>query len=142
MARALLPTAIEALGALPSDARGPALHYLRAFIDHPSPSAFLAARRALCEPRRAHAIKTSVTGLVQRGVDRGLRALRATASLPEAIVARLAADLPVDRHSGDRLEALAALVAACEELAGRVMTDTNRLRRRLRAPTRPRGRRR
>ncbi len=142
LARALLPKAIEALGTLSVSDRASALDVLRAFIDNPGPAAFLAARRALWEPRCAQTIQASVAGLTKRGMDRGIRALRATASLPEAAIGILADALPVDRRSGDRLDALAALIVVCEELAGRVQADTHRLRRRLRAPTRPRSRRR
>jgi hypothetical protein len=118
LARALL---VEAVAVLPTiaagEARDTALAAIDAFTAQPSPSGWLRATRTLREIGRRARGEHTLRKLAARSFARGLE--RVTALLDEETSQTLAA-LPVDAGAGRRLEALALLVAAHQELAGRV----------------------
>jgi hypothetical protein len=132
LAAALLPRAIVAFAVVPPADRGPALGAIDQFLAAPSPSRFLHASRLLNEARRVARLNDAARTTVGRLFAEGMDQLRAVPGLPADIVAQLAADLPPDAHAGRRLGALATLLAGYEELLGRVVADTDEMRRRLR----------
>jgi hypothetical protein len=131
LAIALLERARVTLGALPEAARGPGLAGLDAFIANPAPSSFVAACRALSEARRRHLVASRPPARARPAITAAAAALRRVPALPGALSQRLAADLPADHRTGQRLFALAALARAYEELAGRVAADTAEMRQRF-----------
>jgi hypothetical protein len=142
LARALVGHALRALRTIPEDARGPALGALDRFLATPGPATFLRAVRVLGEERRRFVVESAGGSTLRRGLDDGLASLRQVPGLPAALVDRLAADLPLDARTGQRLHALADLARAYEEVLGRVAADRDEMRRRLRgAPRKPSARR-
>jgi hypothetical protein len=142
LARALLARAHPALLAIPGDARGPALEALDQFLAAPGPAAFLRATRVLGVERRRALLARSAQSTLRRSMADGLAALRAVPGLPAPLLDRLER-LPVDARAGRRLQALASLAQAHEELAGRVASEADDMRRKLRegAPRKGRARR-
>jgi len=132
LAAALLPRAIAAFAIVPPAERGPALGAIDQFLAAPSPSRFLRASRLLSEARRAARLNDAARTTVGRLFAEGMDQLRTVPGLPAEVVEQLAADLPMDAHSGRRLGALATLLQGYEELLGRVVADTEEMRRRLR----------
>ena len=146
LARALLPHALLAFrtsagsgsgsgsgtGTGTEDQRGPALAALDAFLADPLPSRFLAAARELGQLRRRTLIERDARGTLQRARSDGLSALREVPGVPATVVDRLEAGLPADLRSGPRLRALVDLARSYQELASRVVADTEEMRRRLR----------
>jgi hypothetical protein len=131
-AAALLPRAIAALEVVPDADRGAALAALDQFLTAPGPAAFLRAIRVLDQARRTARLNQAARTTVGRLFDEGMDLLRAVPGLPAEVTAQLAADLPVDARAGRRLTALATLLQGYEELLGRVVADTEEMRRRLR----------
>jgi hypothetical protein len=68
---------------------------------------------------------------MRRAFTDGVAALRA--AVPGPLADRITAELPLDARAGQRLQALAALATAYEELSSRVAADSDEMRRRLRA---------
>jgi hypothetical protein len=132
LAAALLPRAIAAFSLVPPAERGPALGAIDEFLAGPSPSRFLRAARVLGEARRAARLHDAARTTVGRLFAEGMDQLREVPGLPAEVVAQLAADLPPDARAGRRLGALATLLQGYEELLGRVVADTEEMRRRLR----------
>jgi hypothetical protein len=121
MARVLCATAGRVLPGLGADERAPALEAIARFVDDPRPLAFLAAHGALAEAARSRA--------AERGA--GERFETALAQLPPELRAPLAA-LPRDRRTAARLDALAALASAHDELSARAAAAAAAMRARLR----------
>jgi hypothetical protein len=144
LAIALLERARVTLGSLPAPARGPGLAGLDLFIADPSPSTFVAACRALAHTRRRHLLASRPAAAARPAITAAAAALRRVPALPGTLSDRLAADLPTDHRTGQRLFALAALAQAYQELAGRVAADTEEMRQRFMraAPRKPGTRRR
>ncbi len=143
LAGALLKHTLKAFEMIPDAARGPALEALDRFLAAPGPASFVAAARELRESRRRHLVETRGAGTLRRALDDGVQAVGEIPGLPEAVAARLAADLPLDARTGARLRALSSLAHAYEELASRVAADTDEMRKRYKAAPRrrrPRGR--
>ena len=142
LARALLSHAVAAFKAVPEQARGLAIHALDRFLARPSPAAYVAAARELRESRRRYLLESRGGGILRRALVGGGAALSEVTSLPSVVADRLAADLPADALTGQRLQALASLARAYEELASRVAADTAEMRRRYQSAPRkrrPRG---
>jgi hypothetical protein len=118
LARALLVEAARVLPTLAGEARGEALAAIDAFVARPLPSGWLRATRTLRALRRRARGERNLRTLAARSFARGLERLAALPLLDDETRSALAA-LPVDAGAGRRLEALAALVAAHQELAGR-----------------------
>jgi hypothetical protein len=131
LARALLVEAARALPSLDGDARGAALAAIDAFVAAPLPSRWLHATRLLRQLRRRARGERNVVTLAGRSFARGLERVRAEPLLDDDARQALAA-LTVDAGAGRRLEALASLIAAHQELAGRVR-DGDATRRTLKA---------
>jgi hypothetical protein len=132
LARALVRTwrrAAPALAAMPAGASAPVLSAIDAFLAAPAPAAFLGAVRALESAERAAARRRLERGSAARSVDRGIAALTA-AGLDADLVAVLA-DQPVQRALGVRLEGLAALLEAYQELAAKAQAAALALRAQL-----------
>ncbi len=140
LARALFRHALAAFKVVPEEARGLALTALDRFIANPGPAAFVAAVRELRDTRRRVLIAQFGGGTLRRALSGGIAALRRVPGLPSAVADRLAADLPLDALTGQRLFALVALSRTYEALAGRVAADTEDMRRRYQAAP-PRKRR-
>ena len=132
LAAALLPRAMAAFAVVPPADRGTSLAALDQFLAAPSPAKFLRAARLLDEARRAATVNQAARTTVGRLFAEGTDMLRAVPGLPAEITAQLAAELPVDARAGRRLTALATLLQGYEELLGRVVADTEEMRRRLR----------
>jgi hypothetical protein len=140
LARVLLRHALEAFKVVPDNARGPSLAALDRFIAAPGPAAFVGAVRELRVARRQLLIQSHGAGTLRRAFDGGIDAFRQVPGIPSAVADRLATDLPLEALTGPRLQALASLAQAYEELAGRVAADTEEMRRRYQAAP-PRKRR-
>ena len=139
LARALLGRARALLPRLPPAARATPLLALDRFCASPAPAAYVAAARALAAAQRDLLIERIAGSGLRRRFAAGLESLRACDAVDQTTVDRLAADLPIDARAGDRLAALAALAATWDELAGRVATETERMRQRLRDEARASG---
>jgi hypothetical protein len=144
LARVLFRHTATAFKVVPEEGRGAALAALDRFIAAPGPAAFVAAIRELREARRRVFIQKHAAPTLRRALEGGIDAFRQVPGIPAAVADRLAADLPLEALTGPRLQALAALARAYEELAGRVAADTEEMRRRYQAAPprkrRPRGR--
>jgi hypothetical protein len=119
LASALLRVAMRALPRIPLDERTPALSAIDAFVAAPGPARFLTAARLLDEGRRAARVARLGVALQGRSFSHGLQRVRGLSFLDEELGEALSA-LPVDPRAGRRLEALAALLEAHDELAARV----------------------
>ena len=142
LARALLARTVTTFHHVPEAARGLALHALDRFLVRPSPAAYVAAAWELRETRRRFVLDSRGRGVLRRALAAGAADLHEVPTLPSAVADRLAADLPADALTGQRLQALVALAHAYEELASRVAADTAEMRRRYQAAPRkrrPRG---
>jgi hypothetical protein len=142
LARALFGHALAAFKEVPEASRAEALRALDRFIAVPSPAAFVAAARELRETRRRIRLESRGSGILRRALAGGIAALHEVPGLPSVVPHRLAADLPIDARTGQRLQALGALARAYEELAGRVAADTAEMRRHYQSTPhkrRPRG---
>jgi hypothetical protein len=116
LARSLLRAALATLPLLEDEARQPAFAAIDEFLARPAPSTHLAAVRVLYE-LRAHARRSrGRVALAVRARDRGLEMVSQVAS---ALADELGA-LEADPACGRRLEALAALLEAHQDLAARV----------------------
>lgn len=131
--RRLLDCARSLFVAVPEAGRAPLFaaidSALDAFLTTPAPATFLAAFRALDQARRRLLIERAGSGVLQRGFEDGLAALRRVSSLPVPALEVLARHLPADARAGARLHALAALAGTYQELSARVAADTDRRRR-------------
>jgi hypothetical protein len=130
-ARALLPLAASAFRALGGADRAVASEALDAFLIAPGPATYLSATRVLASLRRRALIGGAARPTMRRSLDEAVSALRAAVGAP--LADRIATDLPLDARTGQRLQSLAALATAYEQLASRVAADTDEMRRRLRA---------
>jgi hypothetical protein len=119
MATSLLPLAVRLHRDVPSNGRAAALAALDQFIAQPSPTGFLRAARELRGAIAAHRFAHSSRVLSERAFGRALTRLHDTAILDEERRGLLAS-LPVDVRAARRLDALAALLQAHDELAARV----------------------
>jgi hypothetical protein len=138
-ARVLLARAQATFRLLPEAERGPALAGLDRFLANPAPASFLAAARALSHSRRRYLVGSRPPARSRPAITAAAAALQRIPALPRGLSERLAADLPTDARTGQRLFALAALARAYHELAGRVAADTEQMRRRFQqAPPRRR----
>jgi hypothetical protein len=93
------------------------------FLAEPAASTFLAAVRVAEQHRRRAEVESAGSGVLRRSFEDGAEALAAAPGIPAALASRLATELPVDLHAGDRLRALAALASAHHALASRVSAD-------------------
>ena len=116
LAKSLLRVAMATLPLLDEEAKLPALSAIDDFIGRPTPSAHLRAVRLLSELRSRARRSQSRAALASRSRDRGLGKLSQVSS---ALAAELEA-LEVDAACGQRLEALAILLEAHQELVARV----------------------
>lgn len=136
LARALLLHARQAFRTMPEPSRELAFQAIDRFVGEPRPSLFLAAVRELDDLRRRGLIESTAATTLRRGRAAGLEALRAVPGFPAGITDRLEQGLPLDARTGHRLQALAALAASYQELAGQVAADTDEMRQRLRTQAR------
>jgi hypothetical protein len=116
LAKSLLRAALATLPLLDEEARAPAFAALDSFIARPAPSTHLAAVRVLHELRANARRSKSRAALAVRSRDRGLEKLSQVAS---GLAQELAA-LENDPACGRRLESLATLLEAHQELTARV----------------------
>jgi hypothetical protein len=145
LARALLVEAARVLPGLDGEAGSAALAEIDAFVAVPLPSRWLRATRTLREMGRRARGERNIAALARRSFDRGLARVGTVSVVGDAAREALSA-LPVDASSGRRLEALAALLEAHQEVAGRVR-EADATRRTLKAeiataPSKPMERRR
>jgi hypothetical protein len=131
LARVLVGKVVATFRVVPEEGRGPALEAVDRFLAAPAPAAFLAATRVLRSLRQRALIEGSAGATVRRSVAEAALSLRRI--LPPALMDRITTDLPIDARAGQRLQALAALATAYEELSSRVAADSDEMRRRLRA---------
>lgn len=116
LAKSLLRAAMATLPLLDEEARPPALSAIDEFIAEPAPSTHLAAVRILAELRKSARQSQSRAALAVRARERGLEKVSQVAG---ELAADLAA-LEADPACGRRLEALALLLQAHQELVARV----------------------
>jgi hypothetical protein len=119
MAATLFPLAVRLHRDVPAEAQTAALAALDGFLAQPSPSAFMRATRELRGAITAHRFSHATRALSGRAFGRALDRLNATDILDEERRGVLAS-LPVDVRAARRLDALAALLQAHDELATRV----------------------
>ena len=131
LARSLFRRAQGTLGTLPADSHARALAALDAFLAGPGPARYLAAVRVLAAEERTAARHRLERGGAGRAFADAVLALEASGLDAETV--RLLTDRPAAPGLGVRLEALAALVTAHRELAGRAEAATQALRRKLTA---------
>jgi hypothetical protein len=131
LARVLIVEAAAVLPGLEGEARAEALAAIDDFAECPLPSRWLGATRTLRTLGRRARGEHNLRLLAARSFARGLERVAALSLLDETTRAALAT-LPLDAGAGRRLEALAYLVAAHQELAGRVR-DADATQRTLKA---------
>jgi hypothetical protein len=126
LARALLRRTVRLFAAVPPEARGPSLAALDGFLAAPGPASYLQAVRVLGDAARAVRAAEAGEAFAERAHAHGLERVRALDWLEPATVEALDA-LPIDARAGQRLRALATLLEAHQQLAGRVrQADTLR----------------
>ncbi len=116
LAGSLLRAALATLPLLDEESRSPALAAIDGFLARPAPSTHLTAVRVLSELRKNARRSKSRAALAVRARDRGLDRL---AQVAGGLAGELAA-LEADPACGQRLEALATLLEAHQELVARV----------------------
>ena len=132
LAGALLATTVRALGEIGGD-RDAILDAVDHFVVEPTPARYLAASGLIAEARRRTRLLRLRSGAAERSHARGVTAVERV--LPRELTAILS-DLAVDARAGQRLEALAGLVAAERELSSLVEGARQALRRQMApAPT-------
>jgi hypothetical protein len=131
LAAALLPRAAAALKVLPIEERGIALAAIDQFLEAPTPARFLRAARELGQAHRTAALAAAAQPTVDRMFAEGITSLRGVPGIQSEVITQLEAYLPVDPRAGQRLTALALLLGSYEELVGRVVADTEEMRRRM-----------
>jgi hypothetical protein len=130
LAGALLRRAVATFRVVPPEQREPALAAIDAFLADPTPARLVASSAVLGAVRRAAESKAARATIARHGFERGLASISAVPGVPEAIVQALQ-NVVVDARTGARLEAIAALLIAHRELAGKAAAETLALRRRL-----------
>jgi hypothetical protein len=119
LAESLLRSSLAILPELDEPSREEALLAIDSFVAQPVAAPYLAAMRVLQQLRRQAQRARTVSTLAERSRQRGLETLAAVPSVGAELAAALQA-LPVDARTGQRLQALAALLDAHRELASRV----------------------
>jgi hypothetical protein len=130
MASHLLGRAVATFRVVPPEERAPAITALDAFLADPSPAQLVASCAVLGRLRRAAEQRGPRATIARHRFEHGLAALAAVPGIDPAIVETLRS-IDVDARTGARLEAIAALLVAHRELAGRAAAETLALRRRL-----------
>ena len=136
LAATLFARAKWTLPQLSGERAQPCLLALQAFVDRPSPSAFLRAHHLLATALADHLAQTVFGSNQTRAFVDGLAALDNVAVVPESDIACLQRDLPVNALTGARLADLATLLQVWRELAGRADEGLDRMLA-LRASARP-----
>jgi hypothetical protein len=131
-ARLILARAMQVLPRLGAAERERACATIDRFVEAPGPSTYLAAAQTLSFTLRAQLLNRVAGATIRGTFAAGVSALRRVDGIAPALVTRLETDLPLDPRAGARLAALAALLETYGALAGRIASDTERMRRRFR----------
>lgn len=132
----LLELAARILPELPAELAGSGAAAVRAFVDAPSPAAFLAATRALHDARRAYKLAALGRTAGPRRTERGVALLARVAEIPPAVLEALAS-LPADARNGRRLQVIAELFGLFRVLTARAEAGLRHLQASLGAPPLP-----
>jgi len=121
---------VRAFNVLPAERHVLVFPPLDAFIAQPGATNFLTAARALAEEQRLWRLERLQAAGAQHAFERGRDALVSLASVDDAVRGALV-QTPLDALAGRRLEALALLVSAHQELASRAEFAADELRKKM-----------
>lgn len=135
LASTLYRRAVNVLSVLPELDQEAPLAAIDAFVERPLPSRFLAAMRAMTTAMRGVRLDRVREAGAGHTFQKGMAALTRIPGVDRYLLEQLRG-VPVDGRAGKRLEALAALMGAHQELAARAEAASQALRDQLSAVAR------